>query len=206
MAASDSTGSDAPELFFPRLIVGLGNPGKSYEHTRHNIGFMVMDALAARLESRFQGEKRWQADVAKLAQGWLMKPLTYMNLSGQSVGGFAKFHRIRAEEILVVIDDVDLPLGRLRLRPSGSAGGHNGLKSLIAHLGTQAFPRLKVGIATESGRPAGERLVGHVLGTFGETEKAALAQVLDRAVEAVSTALRVGLGTAMNLFNRKGET
>ena len=164
-----------------------------------------MDALAARLGTRFQLEKRWESSVAKLSQGWLVKPQTYMNLSGKAVSGIARFYKVRAEEILVVFDDVDLPLGRLRLRPSGSAAGHNGLKSLITHLGTDAFPRLKLGIAPESGRPAGERLVGHVLGTFSEAERATLNQVVDRAVDALATALRSGLGVAMNLFNRKEE-
>ena len=165
-----------------------------------------MDALAARLGTRFDLEKRWESHVAKLSEGWLMKPLTYMNLSGKAVSGLARFYKVPAEEILVVFDDVDLPLGRLRLRPGGSAAGHNGLKSLIAHLGTDAFPRLKVGIAAEAGRPAGDRLVGHVLGTFSEAERATLAQVMDRAVDAVTTALRSGLGAAMNLFNRRDDS
>lgn len=191
----------------PRLIAGLGNPGAAYQDTRHNIGFMVIDALASRLGVRFQNEKRWQSHAAKFDGGWLVKPQTYMNLSGRAVAGIARFHKIPAEEILVVCDDVDLPLGRLRLRPAGSAGGHNGLKSLIENLGGTGFARLKVGIAAATGgRPAGDRLSGHVLGRFTEEEKAAVAQAVDRAADAVLTALRDGLGAAMNLFNRKEDS
>ena len=195
--------SRGPEDWVPRLVTGLGNPGAAYEQTRHNIGFMVTDVLAARLGSAFQTEKRWHSHVAKIANGWLQKPQTYMNLSGRAVAGLARFHKLAVREVLVVCDDVDLPLGRLRLRPSGSAGGHNGLKSIIEALGSSDFPRLKIGISTGSGRPAGERLSGHVLGRFDASEQAVVAQVVDRAADAVLTALRDGLGAAMNLFNRK---
>lgn len=192
-----------PERIIPRLLVGLGNPGRDYADTRHNIGFMVMDALVSRMNGSFQMEKRWKSHVAKTTSTWLCKPQTYMNLSGQAVAGLSRFHRIPPHEILVVVDDIDLPLGRLRLRPAGSAGGHNGLKSLIEHLGSDQFPRLKVGIAHESGRPNGERLVGHVLGRFSADERPALVQAIDSAVSAVLTCLESGLGAAMNQFNRK---
>ncbi len=192
-----------PEDVIPRLIVGLGNPGLSYQDTRHNIGFMVMDVLAAKLGATFQVEKRWEAHVAKFAGGFLVKPQTYMNLSGRAVGGVSRYYKIPVQEALIVFDDVDLPLGRLRIRPSGSAAGHNGLKSLIATLGTDLFPRVKVGIGPDKGRPAGDRLVGHVLGKFSEEEKASVAQAVDRAADAVLSALKSGLGAAMNLFNRK---
>ena len=192
-----------PESLIPRLIVGLGNPGNSDQDTRHNIGFMVMDVLATRLGTAFQVEKRWESHVAKFAGGFLVKPQTYMNLSGRAVGSVGRFYKITPQETLVVFDDVDLPLGRLRLRASGSAAGHNGLKSLISTLGTDQFPRVKVGIGTDSGRPAGDRLVGHVLGKFSEEEKAAVAQAVDRAADAVMGALKSGLGAAMNFFNRK---
>jgi PTH1 family peptidyl-tRNA hydrolase len=193
------------EEIVPRLIIGLGNPGNAYQDTRHNIGFMVMDALAAQLGTSFQHEKRWESHVAKLPAGWLVKPQTYMNLSGRAANAIARFYKVPAEEMLVVFDDVDLPLGRVRLRPSGSAAGHNGLRSLIECLGTDAFPRLKVGIGSDSGRPAGDRLVGHVLGAFAEAERAAVAQAVDRAASAVLAAMRGGLGAAMNLFNRKDD-
>lgn len=192
-----------PESLIPRLIVGLGNPGNSYQDTRHNIGFMVMDVLATRLGTAFQVEKRWESHVAKFSGGFLVKPQTYMNLSGRAVGSVGRFYKITPQETLVVFDDVDLPLGRLRLRASGSAAGHNGLKSLISTLGTDQFPRVKVGIGADSGRPAGDRLVGHVLGKFSEEEKAAVAQAVDRAADAVMGALKSGLGAAMNFFNRK---
>lgn len=203
---SEPPAARGPEDWTPRLVAGLGNPGASYQDTRHNIGFMVMDALAARLGAAFQNEKRWQSHVAKITGGWLVKPQTYMNLSGRAVAGLARFHKVPAQEILVVCDDVDLPLGRLRLRPAGSAGGHNGLKSLIESLGGSDFPRLKVGIGAESGRPAGERLTGHVLGKFAPDEQAAVASAVERATEAVLAALRDGLGAAMNLFNRKQDS
>ena len=192
-----------PESIIPRLIVGLGNPGNSYQDTRHNIGFMVMDVLATRLGTAFQVEKRWESHVAKFSGGFLVKPQTYMNLSGRAVGSVGRFYKITPQETLVVFDDVDLPLGRLRLKASGSAAGHNGLKSLISTLGTDQFPRVKVGIGADSGRPAGDRLVGHVLGKFSEEEKAAVAQAVDRAADAVMGALKSGLGAAMNFFNRK---
>ncbi len=200
---SEPPAARGPEDWVPRLIAGLGNPGAAYEQTRHNIGFMVTDAIAARLGAAFQNEKRWQSHVAKFAAGWLQKPQTYMNLSGRAVAGLARFHKIPSQEILVICDDVDLPLGRLRLRPSGSAGGHNGLKSIIESLGGGDFPRLKIGVGAANGRPAGDRLSGHVLGRFDEQEQAEVARVVDRATEAVLTALKDGLGTAMNLFNRK---
>ncbi|MDH4476711.1 MAG: aminoacyl-tRNA hydrolase [Verrucomicrobiaceae bacterium] len=203
MEKTSAESASVPESLIPRLIVGLGNPGNSYQDTRHNIGFMVMDVLATRLGTAFQVEKRWESHVAKFAGGFLVKPQTYMNLSGRAVGSVGRFYKITPQETLVVFDDVDLPLGRLRLRASGSAAGHNGLKSLISTLGTDQFPRVKVGIGADSGRPAGDRLVGHVLGKFSEDEKAAVAQAVDRAADAVMGALKSGLGAAMNFFNRK---
>lgn len=164
---------------------------------------MVMDVLAARLGAAFQLEKRWESHVAKFAGGYLLKPQTYMNLSGRAVSQAGRYYKISPQETLVVFDDVDLPLGRLRLRLSGSAAGHNGLKSLISSLGTDQFARVKVGIGADNGRPAGDRLVGHVLGKFSDDEKAAVAQAVDRAADAVMKALKDGLGAAMNFFNRK---
>ena len=203
MEKTSAESASVPESLIPRLIVGLGNPGNSYQDTRHNIGFMVMDVLATRLGTAFQVEKRWESHVAKFSGGFLVKPQTYMNLSGRAVGSVGRFYKITPQETLVVFDDVDLPLGRLRLRASGSAAGHNGLKSLISTLGTDQFPRVKVGIGADSGRPVGDRLVGHVLGKFSEDEKAAVAQAVDRAADAVMGALKSGLGAAMNFFNRK---
>ena len=189
----------------PRLIVGLGNPGIEYRDTRHNIGFMVVDELARRFGVSFTEEKRWHGHLAKFAGGYLLKPTTFMNDSGRSVLAVGQFYKTPPAETLIIYDDVDLPLSRMRLRLSGSAGGHNGMKSLIRTLSTDAFPRLKVGIATTAGRPAGERLVGHVLGKFRDDERTELAIMIQRAADAVTAALQTGLGAAMNLFNRKDE-
>lgn len=163
---------------------------------------MVVDELARRLKVSFTEEKRWHGMVAKFPGGWLLKPQTFMNDSGRSVRALGQFYKITPAETLAIYDDVDLTLGRTRLRLAGSAGGHNGMKSLISTLGTDAFPRLKLGIATESGRPDGDRLVGHVLGKFREDEKPTLQIIIQRAADAVIASLQSGLGAAMNLFNR----
>lgn len=201
MPADAPTQPEAGRLI-PRLIVGLGNPGTEYRDTRHNIGFMVVDELARRHGAAFQEEKRHHGLLARFPGGWLLKPQTYMNDSGRSVRSVAEYYRVPVAEILPVYDDVDLPLGRLRLRLEGSAGGHNGVKSMIQSLGTTAFPRLKAGIAGESGRPDGRRLSGHVLGRFQENELPTLALVIQAAVEAVTLALSSGFEAAMNRFNR----
>ena len=190
----------------PRLIVGLGNPGRDYEDTRHNVGFMVVDALANQLKASWSQEKRWDCALAKFSGGWLLKPLTYMNLSGEAVSAVCRFYKLDAQEVLAIYDDVDLPLGSLRFRAKGSAGGHNGIRSMISHLGGEDFPRLKIGISSTAGRPDGERLVGHVLGRFSPEEKPLLQESITRATDAVRAALRNGLAAAMNHFNRKEPT
>lgn len=189
----------------PRLIVGLGNPGETYRDTRHNIGFMVLDEIARRLGAAFREEKRWTGLVAKFSGGHLLKPLTFMNDSGRSAQAVGHFYKTTPAQTLVVYDDVDLSLGRLRFRTSGSAAGHNGIRSLISSFGTQDFPRLKVGIAPADGRPAGERMVGHVLGSFRAEEQPALQNVIQRAADAVLATLERGLDAAMNVFNRQPE-
>jgi PTH1 family peptidyl-tRNA hydrolase len=183
--------------------VGLGNPGETYRDTRHNVGYMVLDEVARRMSTTFQHEKRWNCMLARSGATWLLKPLTFMNLSGEAVASVAHFYKIAPAETLVAFDDVDMPIGSLRLRASGSAGGHNGMRSIISLLGTDQFPRLKLGIAAEGGRPAGHKLAGHVLGRFTEDERAGVLQSVDRAADAVLLALRSGLDAAMNLFNRK---
>ena len=188
-----SANAEPPGL---RLLVGLGNPGREYRDTRHNVGFMLADRLAARERAPFRTEKSWQAEVAHAGDLLLCKPLTYMNLSGQAVRPLAQFYKIDAAQMLIVLDDMALPLGKLRLRPDGSAGGHNGLKSIIEHFGTPAVPRLRIGIGTAPGEAT-----GHVLGRFTLEENAALAQSLDRAVEAVDCLRTRGLEVAMNTFN-----
>ena len=188
-----SANADRPGL---RLIVGLGNPGREYRDTRHNVGFMLVDRLAARARATFRPEKRWHAEVAQAGGLLLCKPLTYMNLSGQAVRPLSLFYKLDPAQLLVVLDDMALPLGKLRLKPEGSAGGHNGLKSLIEHFGTPALPRLRIGIGAAEGEAT-----GHVLGRFALEEKAALEQSLDRAVQAVDCLAERGLETAMNAFN-----
>lgn len=200
-AETTSSGVNAP-----RLIVGLGNPGETYRDTRHNIGFMVLDEIARRMGAAFREEKRWSGLVAKFTGGYLLKPLTFMNDSGRSVQAVGHFYKASPAQTLVVYDDVDLPLGRLRFRTSGSAAGHNGIRSLISSLGSDEFPRLKVGISPADGRPAGERMVGHVLGKFSTEERPVLQTVIQRAADAVLSAVDRGLETAMNVFNRQTES
>lgn len=198
--------SSGGQILKPRLIVGLGNPGRDYEGTRHNIGFMVVDALASQLNAAWAHEKRWDCALAKFSQGWLLKPFTYMNASGEAVSAVCRFFKLEPREVLAVYDDVDLPLGALRFRTNGGPAGHNGVRSMISHLGGEEFPRLKLGISPEGGRPSGDRMVGHVLGRFSEAEQPALQQVITRSVEALRSSLRDGLESTMNVFNRKEPT
>jgi peptidyl-tRNA hydrolase, PTH1 family len=181
-----------------RLIVGLGNPGKEYRDTRHNVGFMILDRLAARERAEFRTEKRWQASIARVGDTILCQPLTFMNLSGEAAQAVAQFYKIEPAQTLAILDDMALPLGKLRLRESGSSGGHNGLQSLIEHLGTPAIPRLRVGIGAA---PGADRAVGHVLGRFSAEEREPLAESLDRAVAAIDRAQTDGFAAAMNAFN-----
>ncbi|HEV7868289.1 MAG TPA: aminoacyl-tRNA hydrolase [Chthoniobacteraceae bacterium] len=180
-----------------RLIVGLGNPGRDYVDTRHNVGFMLVDRLAARERASWKKERAWQSEVARVGDAVLCKPLTYMNLSGQAVRPLASFYKIEPSQVLLVLDDMALPLGRLRLRSKGSSGGHNGLQSVIEHFGTPALPRLRIGIGAAEGGA-----VGHVLGRFALDEAAPLAQSLDRALAAVDCAQSRGFEAAMNVYNQ----
>jgi PTH1 family peptidyl-tRNA hydrolase len=180
-----------------QLIVGLGNPGREYVETRHNVGFMIVDRLAAKARAEWRSEKRWQTELARAGESWLCKPQTFMNLSGQAVTKITAFYKIPAEAVLVVLDDLALPLGKLRFRSSGSAGGHNGLQSVIDHLGTSAIPRLRVGIGEGQSHGA----VDHVLGRFQPEEGDALNEMLNRGVAAVECAQADGITVAMNSFN-----
>jgi PTH1 family peptidyl-tRNA hydrolase len=175
----------------------LGNPGREYEQTRHNVGFMLLDRIAAREGAVFKSQRAWKAHVAQAGGVHLCKPMTYMNLSGEAVRAMADFYKIPPAETLVVVDEMALPLGKIRLRANGSAGGHNGLKSMIAHLGTTDFPRLRNGIGAADPGEA----VGHVLGRFTKEEQEPLQQALTRAEEALATAQAKGLEAAMNAFN-----
>ena len=157
---------------------------------------MILDRLATREDAPFRRERRWKAEVAQAGSTLLCKPLTFMNLSGESVRPLSSFYKIEPTEILVVLDDMALPLGRLRIRPSGSAGGHNGLQSIIENFGSQAIPRLRVGIGAAQGGA-----IDHVLGRFALEERPALEQSLDRALEALDCARTRGLEAAMNAYN-----
>ena len=185
-----------------KLIVGLGNPGKEYDGTRHNIGFAVVDAFA-RQQGITVAKKEHQALTGDGRIGdarvFLMKPQTFMNLSGQSVAAFLRMKPLELSDILVVTDDITLPLGKLRLRAEGSAGGHNGLKSLIAHLHGQAFPRLRFGV----GAPRDPSVqIDFVLGRFGRGEQADVEDGIERALAALELWLSEGIQPAMNQFNR----
>ena len=183
-----------------KLIVGLGNPGREYEHTRHNVGFQVAEELAHRYRVTLKNQAKWKARAAKIAEigdGVLLaEPTTFMNLSGWAVREIVGFHKLAPSDVLVVVDDADLPLGRLRMRTSGSAGGHNGLKSVIQELGTVEFPRLRVGV----GRQAGE-LKHHVLGRFSAEEKARIDAAVKRAADAAELFAKEDILAAMNRFN-----
>jgi PTH1 family peptidyl-tRNA hydrolase len=183
----------------PRLVAGLGNPGREYDHTRHNVGFLVIDELAARSGVRLEENRAWKSRHARTIDGChLVQPLTFMNLSGEAVAGIARYFKIPAAELLVVSDDAALPLGRLRLRPGGSDGGHNGLRSVIEHLDTSDFPRLRIGV----GSARENELSSHVLGRFAPDEEPAVQAAVRRAADAVETACAHGLEQAMNRFNR----
>jgi len=179
-----------------RLIVGLGNPGREYERTRHNVGFMVLDKLAAHSRASWRVEKNWKAEVAACEGVVCCKPTSFMNLSGNPVNTVAHFYKVTPAETLIVFDDLALPLGKLRFRPDGSAGGHNGMQSIIDQLGTQEVPRLRIGIGGTSGG-----MINHVLGRFTPGELPEVEAALDRAVEAIEFAQNRGLQAAMNHFN-----
>jgi peptidyl-tRNA hydrolase, PTH1 family len=181
-----------------KLIVGLGNPGAEYTGTRHNLGFEVVDELARRWQLRLRSWKAIAALVSASDRGVILgEPATYVNLSGEAVERIATFYRVPPGDMLVVADDVNLPLGRLRLRRSGSAGGHNGLKSIIQHVGAE-FPRLRIGVGR--GDPAWD-LADHVLSPFGPDEREVVAQAVFRAADAAELFVERGIDAAMSRFN-----
>ena len=180
-----------------RLVAGLGNPGTEYVATRHNVGFMVLDQFAAQFGSTWEKSGKWDALSTKCGPVLLIKPLSFMNRSGYPLFAVAQFYKIDPREILVVLDDFALPLGRLRLRVRGGPGGHNGLESIIVQFGTEEIPRLRIGI----GAAPRERSIDYVLSRFFEEEKPLVRSTIDRAVEAVKCAVDNGLVSAMNTFN-----
>lgn len=185
-----------------RVIVGLGNPGKEYAATRHNAGWMVIDDLARRWNAP-TSKKRMHAQISEVRRNGdrmvLVMPQTYMNESGRAVREILGWYKVKPENCLVVVDDLDIPFGQLRVRPNGSAGGHNGLKSIFRDTGTQEFPRVRVGI----GRPKSEsgHTIGHVLSRFNADEQAQLPKVIDAASDAVEQWLDEGLLATMNAIN-----
>jgi PTH1 family peptidyl-tRNA hydrolase len=189
-----------------RLIVGLGNPGLEYRDTRHNVGFTVVDALAERWRVGDQWREKFDALQIKTMRGeesvLLAKPLTFMNLSGRAVAGLAGFYKIEPADVLVVVDEAALPLGRLRVRREGSAGGHNGLKSIIGSLGTDAFPRLRIGVGRGDTR---RDLADHVLAKFDADERSVIEDAVARSADASEAFIADGVADAMNRFNRKEE-
>ena len=184
------------------LIAGLGNPGEKYRNTRHNMGFLAVELLAEQAGVKLNKVK-FKSAYHLLTFGGsrclVMKPQTYMNLSGEAVGEAARFYKIPADHVLVIYDDVSLPVGKLRVRPKGSAGGHNGIKNIIAHLGTETFPRIKIGVGAPDHPDHG--LVDWVIGKPTQAERKALEAVLDRALEAAECVIERGPEEAMNRFN-----
>lgn len=188
-----------------RLVVGLGNPGEEYAGTRHNVGYQVANRLARRMRAEF----KTKAADARIAEGTLgttrvavARPGTFMNDSGHSVRRLLQRYRLDPKDLLVVYDDIDLPLGRIRIRPGGGPGTHNGMRSVVAEIGSESFPRVRLGI-----HPAGARgdLVDHVLSPFADGEKEQAEQMVTRAAEAIEVLVRDGIERAMERFNREGE-
>jgi peptidyl-tRNA hydrolase, PTH1 family len=193
------------EIVIPQLIIGLGNPGTKYDRTRHNVGFDLLDILAKRWQISLSDRKQFQGIYGEGFGGHnakirLLKPQTFMNLSGQSVRAAIDWFKLPPESVMVVYDDLDLPLGKLRLRLSGSAGGHNGMKSIISHLGTQNFPRVRIGI----GKSFGEKdTISHVLGKFSEQETPIVKEVIELTNDSIELSLKQGVEKAMSLYNNR---
>jgi peptidyl-tRNA hydrolase, PTH1 family len=184
------------------LIVGLGNPGAEYARTRHNAGFLVVEELVERCSAKWNFEKKFQSRVAKSERAGekllLAEPQTFMNASGEAVGALLNFYRVSLPELLVIVDDADLPFGEIRLRPRGSSGGHHGLESIEQHVGSREFARLRVGIGRKDER---REITNHVLGKFSPDEAKLLKKVLGRAADQSECWAREGVEKAMNRFN-----
>ena len=187
------------------IIAGLGNPGRQYAHTRHNVGFDAIDVLAEKYNIKVENAKGRALTGSGRIEGQsvlLVKPLTYMNLSGESIRALTDFYKIdETSQLIVIYDDISLPPGQLRIREKGSAGGHNGIKSIISHLGGQEFLRIKVGVGE---KPAGWDLADYVLSRFAEDDRKKVEEALERAADAAVCLMTDGVEAAMNEYNRKG--
>lgn len=184
-----------------RLVAGLGNPGPEYAGTRHNVGFMVVDRLASEMGVGWEKKSGVDAQISKAGDVLLVKPTSFMNRSGFPLLDVAQFYKIPANEMLVVFDDFSLPLGRIRIRPDGGTGGHNGLESIIVQFGTDEIPRLRIGIG---GAPA-DAASDYVLSRFFQEEKEIVLSTIERAAKAIKCAIDIGLVSAMNTFNKPEE-
>ena len=185
------------------IVAGLGNPGLEYEHTRHNAGFLAVEELAKQCGGVKLNQMKFQSNCCEAMLGevrcLLMQPTTYMNLSGDAIAAAANFYKIPPEQVLVIYDDISLPPGKLRLRRKGSAGGHNGIKNIIAHLGTQEFPRIKIGTGAPAG--GGAEMIDWVIGVPSQAERKILVDSFERAVKAAADILENGCQKAMNDYN-----
>ncbi len=195
-------------LIIPQLIVGLGNPEAKYDKTRHNIGFEIVDILAQTWQFSWKENRRFQGMIAEGKSRnnqkiYLLKPLTYMKRSGQSVRAVIDWYKLQSKDVLVIYDDMDLSIGRMRMRLSGSAGGHNGMKSIISHLGGQNFPRLRIGIGKSNQI---DNTISHVLGRFSPEERKIIDKTYPLVLDAVETSLKEGIEKAMSLFNSRTVT
>jgi len=184
------------------LIVGLGNPGAEYAKTRHNAGFLLVEKLAARWKTDWTNERKFDARIAKAERSGrkilLCEPQTFMNLSGETVGELKNFHQLPLKQLMVAVDDADLPLGEIRLRTSGSSGGHHGLESIEQHLASREFARLRIGIGRKD---SSREITNYVLGKFDSSESELLKKVLERASNQIETWLEAGIEKAMSQFN-----
>jgi PTH1 family peptidyl-tRNA hydrolase len=184
------------------LPVGLGNPGADYAKTRHNAGFLLAEKLARHWGSKWSNQGKFQARVSRAERGGktilLAEPQTFMNLSGESVGALVRFYQLPLDRILIVVDDADLPLGEIRLRPGGGTGGHHGLESVMQHVGSREYARLRLGIGRQD---QSRQITGHVLGKFSPAENALLDKVLERAAGQLECWLDAGIQKAMSQFN-----
>jgi peptidyl-tRNA hydrolase, PTH1 family len=185
-----------------RCVAGLGNPGPEYAATRHNIGFVVVDHLAAQFGSTWEKSSKWEALTSRRGELLLAKPMSFMNRSGYPLVAIAQFYKIAPSEILVVLDDFALPLGRIRIRAGGGTGGHNGLDSIIMQFGTEEIPRLRIGI----GAAPAAGSVDYVLGRFFDEERPLVKSAIERSVEAIKCAVDNGVIAAMNTFNKIEES